>query len=80
MIDENEARLKLFVSIPPADPFWSHEVASIGAAAVYEEILGGSRYLKHDDLSWLQNDLLSLDRSKLLDEIDKANAEIRNFT
>jgi len=75
MIDENEARLKLFVSIPPADPFWSHEVASIGAAAVYEEILGGSRYLKHDDLSWLQNDLLSLDRSKLLDEIDKANAE-----
>jgi len=60
MIDENEARLKLFVSIGPADPFWSVEIANRGAAAVYEDILGSSRYLKHKDLDWLQNDLLSL--------------------
>ncbi|MEI7561285.1 MAG: DNA-processing protein DprA [Actinomycetes bacterium] len=75
MIDESEARLKLFVSICPADPFWSYEVASRGAAAVYEEILGGSTYIKHKDLSWLQNDLLSLDTSKLLNEISTAKAE-----
>jgi DNA processing protein len=75
MIDENEARLKLFVSICPADPFWSYEVASRGAAEVYEEILGGSRYIKHKDLNWLQNDLLSLDNSKILKEIHNAKAE-----
>ena len=75
MIDENEARVKLFVSICPADPFWSYEIASRGAAAVYEEILGGSKYLKHNDLSWLQNDLLSLEYYKLIDEIEKVKAE-----
>ena len=75
MIDENEARIKLFVSICPADPFWSYEIASQGAAAVYEEILGGSKYLKHSDLSWLQNDLLSLDYLKLIEDIEKAKAE-----
>ena len=75
MIDENEARVKLFVSICPADPFWSYEIASRGAAAVYEEILGGSKYLKHNDLSWLQNDLNSLDYLKLIEDIQKAKAE-----
>ena len=75
MIDENEARVKLFVSICPADPFWSYEIASRGAAAVYEEILGGSRYIKHNDLSWLQTDLLSLDYHKLIEEIENAKAE-----
>ncbi len=75
MVDEIEARLKLFVCIPPADAFWSYEIASRGAAAVYEEILGGIKYLKHDDLSWLQNDYLSLETSKLLDEIAQAKSE-----
>jgi len=75
MIDESEARLKLFVCICPADPFWTYEIASRGASAVYEEILGGSAYIKNKDLSWLQNDLLSLDTSKLLDEISNAKSE-----
>ena len=75
MINENEARLKLFATIAPADPFWSFEVASRGAAEVYEDILGGSRYIKHKDLSWLQTELASADSSRLLAQIEKSKAE-----
>lgn len=75
MIDELEARLKLFAVIAPADPFWSFEVASRGAAEVYEEILGGSRYLKHKDLFWLQTELVSTDSSELLAQIERSKAE-----
>ena len=75
MIDEKEARLKLFATIAPADLFWSYEVASRGAAAVYEDILGSGRYLKHKDLTWLQTELASKDGARLLDQIEKSKAE-----
>jgi DNA processing protein len=73
MIKEIEARLKLFIAINPGDAFWAYEIASRGAVDVYEEILDGSRYLRHKDLGWLQNELLSINYDQSYSAIAKAN-------
>jgi DNA processing protein len=75
MTKEIEARLKLFRVINPGDPFWAYEIAARGAADVYDEILDGSRYQRHKDLSWLQNELLSINFDQSFSEILNANCE-----
>jgi DNA processing protein len=75
MTKEIEARLKLFRVINPGDPFWAYEIAARGATDVYDEILDGSRYQRHKDLSWLQNELLSINFDQSLSEILNANCE-----
>jgi DNA processing protein len=75
MTKEIEARLKLFRVINPGDPFWAYEIAARGATDVYDEILDGSRYQRHKDLSWLQNELLSINFDQSFSEILNANCE-----
>ena len=75
MINEVEARLRLFITICPGDTFWGYEIASRGAINVYQEILEGTRYLAHKDLGWIQNDLLSINIDDCLTQISDAKSE-----
>ena len=75
MIKETEARLKLFTAISPGDSFWAQEIANRGALDVYEAILDGARYQRHKDITWLQNDLLSLNLNRIQEELADSKCE-----
>ena len=75
MVQEIEARLKLFAALAPGDPFWAQEIASAGATDVYEAILNGTRYARHQDLDWLQNELAAMDLHSMQADLVKAGCE-----
>jgi DNA processing protein len=75
MITEIQARLKFFTLISPGDPFWAQEIASRGAKDVYESILLGSRYLRHQDLDWLQTELVAIDLAAIQEELTNAGCD-----
>lgn len=72
MINEARARLILFSIIQPADPFWSYEINQRGGLSVYHRIISGNYYLKQQDISKLQQQIMQRQVKDLELEISKA--------
>ena len=72
MINEARARLILFSIIQPADPFWSYEINQRGGISVYHRIISGNYYLKQQDISKLQQQIMQRQVKDLELEISKA--------
>jgi len=72
VINEARARLILFSIIQPADPFWSYEINQRGGLSVYHRIISGNYYLKQQDISKLQQQIMQRQVKDLELEISKA--------
>jgi len=72
VINEARARLILFSIIQPADPFWSYEINQRGGISVYHRIISRNYYLKQQDISKLQQQIMQRQVKDLELEISKA--------
>ena len=72
MINEDRARLILFSTIQPADPFWSYEINQRGGLSVYHRIISGNYYLKQQEILKLQQQITHIQVKDLELEISKA--------
>ena len=72
MINEARARLILFSTIQPADPFWSYEINQRGGLSVYHRIISGNYYLKQQEILKLQQQITHIQVKDLELEISKA--------
>ena len=72
MINEARARLILFSTIQPADPFWSYEINQRGGLSVYHRIISGNYYLKQQEILKLQQQIMQSQVKDLELEISKA--------
>ena len=72
MINEARARLILFSTIQPADPFWSYEINQRGGLSVYHRIISGNYYLKQQEILKLQQQIMQRQVKDLELEISKA--------
>ena len=72
MINEARARLILFSTIQPADPFWSYEINQRGGLSVYHRIISGNYYLKQQEIFKLQQQIMQRQVKDLELEISKA--------
>ena len=72
MINEARARLILFSTVQPADPFWSYEINQRGGLSVYHRIISGNYYLKQQEILKLQQQIMQRQVKDLELEISKA--------
>jgi DNA processing protein len=72
VINEARARLILFSTIQPADPFWSYEINQRGGLSVYHRIISGNYYLKQQEILKLQQQIMQRQVKDLELEISKA--------
>jgi DNA processing protein len=72
VINEARARLILFSTIQPADPFWSYEINQRGGLSVYHRIISGNYYLKQQEILKLQQQIMQSQVKDLELEISKA--------
>jgi DNA processing protein len=72
VINETRARLILFSTIQPADPFWSYEINQRGGLSVYHRIISGNYYLKQQEILKLQQQIMQSQVKDLELEISKA--------